>query len=306
MTVAFTSSRSLNRAENIKALYDFYDGEKVFFRNTSERLKNEKFDLVVTDEFLNNCKSDMIMIFHALAGGKTYGLDQPNPYYKGMNTEKLLYAITSSKDMVSLTAKQCGIPEHKVLPIGIPRTDLYFGKKKGDGETKYCDKKMYLYAPTFGTITYKLTNWDAIDRILNDDEILAIKPHPVTGDISNNQYFDHIEFVDPQEPSAPYLIDCDVCITDYSSIMFDAYILDKPVVLFEKDLGTFKHTRGMYLPYPESYSNYHARTEYALIEYCRTAVSTPEKYLNIISSCKGHSREAVVKLIERILGDKNE
>lgn len=38
----------------------------------------------------------------------------------------------------------------------------------------------------------------------------------------------------------------DVLITDYSSIMFDFVLLDRPVVLFAPDLDTYAATRGSY------------------------------------------------------------
>jgi CDP-glycerol glycerophosphotransferase (TagB/SpsB family) len=39
----------------------------------------------------------------------------------------------------------------------------------------------------------------------------------------------------------------DVLITDYSSIMFDYALLDRPIVLYLDDFSEYRNARGMYL-----------------------------------------------------------
>ena len=312
MSVMFISLRPLERAENIKSIWDAYHGEKEFLHRTRDNksyaiLKEKKFDAVITDEFLDYSDSPIVMIYHGLAGGKTYGLDQPHPYHKREFANLYECVVTSSTHMVDMVAKQAGIPKEKVLPLGMPRTDAYIGKKKGDGGTKYGNKTMYLYAPTFNTLTQSLTNWKAIDNMLYDDEVLVIKDHQIAGDmeIEDEYLFKHIERVSCKEISTPYLIDCDVLITDFSSIMFDAMVLDKPVVLYEKDWGTYRERRGMYFEYPYEYSSRHANTGYRMLTLCREAVGhfedDPVCVYNkekVGDMCDGHAVERVVKLIE--------
>ena len=302
MTVLFTSVRPLKRAENIKAVYDKYQGKKEFVKSGTpegqNKIQRKKYDVVVGDELLQKCASPFITIGHGIGGGKKYGFDQRNTYHTKAGAELITYAVIASEAMVDGAAKQLGIPKEKVLPLGFPRTDQYFGAKKGDGKTEYADSKMYLYAPTFETQTYEMTNWSSIDDMLSDDETLIIKPHMVVGDLEPKEYYRHIKFVSPQEPSAPYLIDCDVCVTDYSSIMFDAYVLQKPVVLFAKDWDFYKYKRGMYFNYPEDYSSYHARTGWAMVEACRKAEYEPGKYDKFLGRCDGHSTERVIEVIK--------
>lgn len=312
-TVVFASLRDLDRAENIKALWNAYDGNKKFIKRnyyTPDELCSERFKLVITDEFLPDCISPMIMIFHGIAGGKTYGLDSPNRYHKLSTVKRYLYFITSSKDMVEFTANQCGVEKNKVLPLGMPRTDAYIGKKKGDGGTAWVDKKTYLYVPTFNTYTERFTDWKAIDNMLENDEVLLIKNHMVTGEIELKGEFKHIYQISPQEPTTPYLIDCDVCITDYSSIMFDAYLLRKPVVLFEKDWEAYKNTRGMYFDYPNGYSSRHATTGYEMLRLCREAIGNFEtdkicvrNRAKFAGSCDGKSTKRIIDLIEKELNN---
>lgn len=310
MMVIFASLRPLERAENIKAVWDAYDGEKIFARaNTKagqEIIKNVEADCVVTDEYISQSASPIIMIFHGIAGGKTYGLDQPRPYHYKENVENYLYFITSSEQMVDFVAKQCGAPKEKVLPLGLPRTDLYFKDLKRDPKFLPEGKTVYLYCPTFKTLTEKKTDWHKIDSMLNENEIFVIKNHMIEGDphISEDNKLKHVRIVSCNFPSAPFLKRCDVLITDYSSIMFDAMILDKPVVLYEKDWEVYSKERGMYFEYPEGYSGRHVRTEEDLIDTLRRSQVTDyicrgnRDYL--AGSCDGHATERLVKLIKDI------
>lgn len=308
--VLFTSNHELNRAENIKAVYDAYDGEKFFIKvnpwKNNPEFSSSKYSLRVTDEFISASPRKALMIGHGISGGKTYGLDQPHPYHNIRNARLLTYVIATSSDMVELTAKQCGVDTSRVLPLGMPRTDAYFGKKKGDGGTILAEKRAYLYAPTFRgqhESPMPSLDWEYIDKSLTDDEVLVVKPHMVTKHILDGAYR-HIVEVSSEEPSTPYLIDCDVLITDYSSIMLDAHILEKPVVLFEKSKG-YTETRGMYLPYPHGYASRYCTNERDLVDVIREADIPQEEDIRCrqitASACDGHSTERVVKLIKELI-----
>ena len=63
MTVLFISSRPMPRCENITAVYEAYDGDKIFnrmYNRTSDILSGKKdvdYDLVVTDELVKESKA---------------------------------------------------------------------------------------------------------------------------------------------------------------------------------------------------------------------------------------------------------
>lgn len=308
--VLFTSERSLKRAENIRAVYDAYDGPKEFIQvdpyNPSPELTASRFELRVTDELVRSTPGKVIMIGHGLSGGKYYGLDQPHPYFRRCCSQLLTYVVATSEAMIDMTAKQCGVDVSRVLPLGMPRTDAYFGKRKGDGGTLLAKKRAYLYAPTFrngNEPPMPRIDWDKIDNALTDDELLVVKPHMITKHILEGHY-DHIIEVSSDVPSTPYLIDCDVLITDYSSIMLDAHILRKPVILFEKEKG-FVEARGMYLDYPGGYASRYATTEDDLIAMMQVAEGQGQEDLKCLEltagSCDGHSTERVIELIKETL-----
>lgn len=308
--VLFLSRRPLGRAENITAVYEAYDGEKEFiqetWKNPDPRIFADDIAVIVTDEFISYSPGKQILIGHAMSGGKSYGLDQPNRYYKRKDAHLITWAVCTSKDTIALTAHQSGISKDKVLPLGMPRTDAYFGKKKGDGGTFLARKRAYLFCPTFrgrGEPPMPKYDWKYLDALLHDDELFVVKPHMVTKTILTQEY-KHIIQVSSNEPSTPYLIDCDVLITDYSSIVFDGHMLGKPVVLWEKLTGFVKR-RGLYFDYPNGYASRYAVSEDDLLTVIREAHAPGKEDLlckeRACGACDGHSTERVIELIRSCL-----
>ena len=318
--VLFTSFRPFDRAENIRAIYNAYNGTKQYlcsYGNYGEAFRAEvesgKYSLMVTDDFPKYTPGKCIMIWHGIQGGKHIGLDQPNhPYYDTSYADRMTYIISAGKSMVPVWSQCTGVPQDRILPLGMPRTDEYIGKRKGDGHTPLADKRSYLFVPTFrdrGDTPFPDIDWDYIDDHLTDSELLVIKAHPwFTQHVGNKLHSGkrkHIIEVSGNEPSAPYLYDCDVVITDYSSIMFDGYLLGKPCILFEKKPGYAK-TRGMYLEYPYGYSSRYAENENDLIFMARNSYSLRniDRYCmyQVADACNGHSCERISSLIDSLIG----
>lgn len=309
--VLFFSERNLDRAENIKAVYYAYDGgAKRFVTHRELReidyLKHSSYGIAVDDDFGRYQEKPTLHIGHGIPGGKTYGLDQPNAYLTQAECNRIKYAIASSEHLVEHVARQCGIPKERVLPLGMPRTDSYRNKRKGDGKTELRHKRAYLYCPTFRSFNRGVKpdiDLGLLDSLLNDDEVFAIKMHMVTGKFDMGNY-KHIIQLDPDVPSAPYLFDCDVLITDYSSIVFDGHLLYKPIVLFEKDSEKYLQERGMTLEYPKDYAKNHCRDEKTLVKMLREAKrNSHDDFIRdtYTSACyDGMSTMRVVNLIEKM------
>lgn len=314
--VMFTSRRPLGRCENITAIFNAYDGEKDFIQesnwsNPNPAIYDPNIAVLVADDTVSYNPGKLILVTHGVSGGKSYGLKQPQPYHSIERGKLIDYVVSTSTYTIPLEAEQHGVSEYQVLPLGMPRTDVYFAKKKGDGGTIMGDKRGYLFAPTmrkpFEPKMPKI-DWDYIDSQLTDDEVMVVKRHMVTKEPILDKKYKHIVEVEPNVPSTPYLIDCDVLITDYSSIMFDAHVMEKPVVLFEKETG-FVGIRGMAYQYPNSYSSRYATTEERLVELMKSADKPQENdkecYWRSCEKCDGHSTERVVNLIKKCLeGEK--
>ncbi len=132
----------------------------------------------------------------------------------------------------------------EMLEIGYPRNDILVNE---NNETKINaikerlnidkDKKIILYAPTWRdnefhqSGIYKFAtemDFNAMKNALSDDYVLIVKFHYLVKD--------KIEMWDIQEL---YLIS-DILITDYSSVMFDYALLNRPILFFTYDMEFYK------------------------------------------------------------------
>ena len=145
----------------------------------------------------------------------------------------------------------------EMLEIGYPRNDILINE---NNETKINeikerlnidkDKKIILYAPTWRdnefhrSGIYKFAtemDFNAMQNALSDEYVLIVKFHYLVKDEINwDEYRDFIiecnEMWDIQEL---YLIS-DILITDYSSVMFDYALLNRPILFFTYDLDFYK------------------------------------------------------------------
>lgn len=307
--VLFAGTRPYGRAENISALYDAYQGEKkylgIYDYNEFLKINDKDYNVLVIDEFPRRFSKINIMIWHAIQGGKYIGFNQPNPYINLDIVKRIDYIIAAGDGAVSMWSKCTRLPENKILPLGMPRTDTFIGKTKGYGNTILANKRSYLYVPTFRELTEPtafLLNYDWLDNELTDNELFIVKAHMRDQRILPKQY-KHIIEISSNEPSAPYLYDCDVIITDYSSIIFDGYLLNKPSILYSPNLD-YVSKRGMYMQYPQEYSSKYAVNERELLNLLRSTQELTEvekNCINIVANkCDGHSCERICNLISNL------
>ncbi len=303
--------RDVSRSENLMALYEAYQGEKTIChicnREYLQEARNGKYGLIVTDIFPTDHFAPTIMLWHSIQGGKHIGLDEQGTYYGREMADNIDAIIAAGSGIGKEMWHQCtGVPLSRIYDFGMPRTDRYIGKRKGDGHTVGAKKRMYLYVPTFRAFDepdLPQIDWDYIDENLTDGEVLVVKAHPQSHTLTIHDHYKHIVEADRMEASVNYLYDADVLITDYSSIIFDGYLLRKPAVLFEPNKG-YVQKRGMYLEYPFGYCSRFAKTEEALLNHLRNAThlhNAEKKCIKeIADACDGHSCERICELIKQI------
>lgn len=148
----------------------------------------------------------------------------------------------------------------EIFECGIPRSDVLFSCGKeyiSNLKDKYSignSVHVLLYAPTFrddgNTSIYNLNIEEVIntlEKVYNEKWICIVRLHP---NISNrdsiikysNSIINGSKYSDPQE----LILLSDILITDYSSIMMDFGIINKPVFLYTPDLDQFRNEgRGL-------------------------------------------------------------
>lgn len=320
MPVLFNSSRPLGRCENLTAVWDAYDGAKRFVRGGFGDLsRHADCPVLVTDEFVRAKPpgSIVVMVSHGITGGKHYGNDQPSGAYTPEACALVDWYATSSEAGRRFRASAAGIPIERCVPLGMPRTDAYVGKEKGDGGTFLAKfPRAYLYAPTFRSSCDEplpRIDWASLDALMDDDEVLVVKRHMVVRDpMLGGRRYVHVCEADSMEPSTPYLIDCDVLCTDFSSILFDGYLLGKPSVLAAGATDPYLRTRGMYWRYPDQYGSRvvplrDGGMEAAWLDALRDAAANGMGPVErgcrerTADACDGHSTERVVALVRRLM-----
>lgn len=315
--VLFNSARPLGRCENVTAVWDACDMVKRFERiGYGDLSRHSDCSVVVTDEFVRgkSANQSAVMIAHGLTGGKLYGNDQRHGQFTRDTCSLVDWYVVSSEAGIQLAASAAGIPESRCLPLGMPRTDAYFGMSRGDGGTFLAKfGRAYLYAPTFrarydpprGRI-----DWAVLDELMDDDEILVVKRHPIVSRHMVEQRLVHIVEADPREPSTPYLVDCSVLATDFSSILFDGYVLGKPSVLTADETDGYLAFRGMYWRYPGQYGSRSVSVEgneRQFLELLRDAADNGMGHVELAcrertaGACDGYSTNRVLDLVRGLL-----
>lgn len=318
--VLFTSDHALLRAENIRAVWGAYSGPKEFKRGSEcmSRAAADGYAAVVCDTLprympdKGDCKS--IVIGHGIIG-KKYALDETRDGIDRDAIAQIDAAICPSEGIVDIMAGQFDLPPERVFPLGFPRTDQYAGAEKGDGETflaKY--RRAYLYAPTLRWLDdgghLARIDWAKLDAMLDDDEIVVVKRHYFQEQPVVLEDVERIVEVAPQEPSAPYVKDCDVLVTDYSSIVVDGYLAGKPSVLVVDDMDEYLATRGMNLDFPNEYGSrvvVAEGDEEGLLAMMRDAAEngmgeTERAFMRKVAGmCDGNSAARVCDLVESLV-----
>lgn len=316
-TVLFATNHPLERSENIRAVWEAYRGPKELAIPVETMKVAEGYPVVVTDTlnpYVPGKDFTLVNIGHGITGDKKYALDEVRVGIDPRAMAQNDYLVNASTKTVDIAAGQFGIPPESVVPLGFPRSDMVVGKEKGDGGTFLADyRRAYLYAPTFrgpndGDRLPEI-DWMKLDSMLQDDEVLVVKRHYFTGKQIVRRQCRHVVEVSNSDGISPYLVDCDVLITDYSSTMFEAMLLGVPTVLAVDDMEAYLQTRGMYLDYPGQYSTRFLEVEgneEGLLEMAREAAmdgltQAEIECLELVADmCDGHSSERVAAFIERL------
>ena len=199
---------------------------------------------------------------------KTLGLDVPADFpTKKMENDFIKKCsrwdyLTVQSDFVANLTKRCFRFKKKFLKYGYPRTDMLYTKnnpadiaqiKEKMGLPK--DKKVILYAPTW-RLRNKfnlMIDLDSFKKSLSDEYILILRLHHFSAKGWKQPPKDDFiyDLTDYGSIEELFLVS-DILVTDYSSVMFDYSILDRPMFLFTYDMEEYRDKlRGIYFDIEE-------------------------------------------------------
>lgn len=209
-----------------------------------------------------------------------------------------------------------------IQSLGIPRTDQFYDQdyisscyeKIHTLVPASNEKKIILYAPTYRGFEPHRAAPDEIDigmfaEKLSDEYILIIKHHQTlsTWPEIPQQYKDSFAY-DMTKGSGMDINELmtvsDICITDYSSLVFDFAIYEKPVVFFAYDEDEYCDERGFYYTVGELSAGPVCRTNEEVVDYIanidkRFDIGDIKKFKErFIRDCDGHATERIIKIIK--------
>lgn len=170
--------------------------------------------------------------------------------------------LVSSKEVIPYYAEAFNMDAGKILPIGVPRTDIFFDmEEKYRIEKNFFDKypdlknkKIILYAPTFRgrgqtTVSFDMTlDFDMISKNLKEDEVMVLKMHPFVKARIDSKWRNIIDLSDSMDINE-LMIMSDLLITDYSSVVFEFSLMDKPIIMYSPDREEYIKERDFYYEY---------------------------------------------------------
>lgn len=336
--IAFVTARSNEELlPNIRGVYDRTNGKKVVFTRMMP-YDDEQMDeaiqavysskVVVTDDYFYLFRKfgkkpgqKFVQLWHAAGAFKKFGVDGTSlfPEVDRLYHKDYDVVSVSGENVRGIYAGAFGVEETRVEAYGVPRTDKlldaeYVSQVRKRILTEHpnlAGKQIILYAPTFrdgkGQDKHDFRpemDFESLSHSLKENQVFLICPHPVMQNRIVPGSYENIIQVEDFTTNEMMCV-ADLLITDYSSVIFEFSLLDKPMVFYCYDYD--EYNRDFYLDYEKDLPGKLLRSYSELEEYiCKgdfnEADRAKEFRKRYMSACDGKSSErlahAVVKLLE--------
>lgn len=261
-------AKKLNPGIFNKIGYIFHMIRQMYEISTSKVVILDSYCIVVS---VLKHKKDLkiIQMWHAMGSLKKFGLSSVNSTSAlkkkmDVNKKKKLnevmrmhknydYFFVSSESAKKYFAEAFGTSLEKGVVMPLPVVDLLTCdeyKKNIIRQIKNTysvmnDKKNILYVPTFREEENEEKIRDLIESIDYNKYNLIIKLHPLT----KLKTFDERVIWDKKYKSRDMMIASDYVITDYSAIVYEAVILNKPIYFYIYDYEEYSKKRDFYIDF---------------------------------------------------------
>lgn len=223
----------------------------------------------------------VLQVWHATGAIKKFG----NVIKREYPIQNYDYVIANSEYWCQPYSQAFGVVPSQVKVTGMPRVDhlldvQYLSKTKERLLRKYPalqGKKIILYAPTFrGNIYQGFYNvpFDGVKLIeaLGDEFAIVYKYHPLMkeSEIANHPSL----FLMNNEDTHDLFTISECLISDFSSIIFDYALLNKPMFFYVPDLDGYLEKLGCFVEYEKMMPGPICFDEESLIEMLQQADSS--------------------------------
>jgi len=305
------------------------------------KLADAEFIFVSESSYFLSClpirpETTVIQVWHACGAFKKFGWSAVGLGFGTTAQDLMRYPVHGNFDYVTVSAPEVvwayaeafHMEERvdRILPIGVSRTDKFFRPKFRTRALERFEKalpmplrgrRVILYAPTFrGQVAHAaappLPDLRVLREKLGGQYVVAVKQHPFVRkrpEIPENVR-DFAADLSESLPIEDLLTAADVLVTDYSSVIFEYSLFERPMIFYVPDLRRYTDERGFYYPLPEMMPGPVARSTRALAQELQSADGDFDlarvrafKY-RFMSACDGHATGRVLKLMERVREEK--
>lgn len=251
-----------------KFLYVFHILRQMYHIATSKVVLLDSYCLPVS--LLHHKKKLLVIqMWHAMGSLKKFGYsvvetDTASSAFKNKMTKdrkksivKVMrmhkgydYILTSSDESAPHFAEAFGYPLEKMVVIPLPIVDLltdvsYQKQMEDEIKNSYPEmrkRKNIVYVPTFRPEEKEDKIQELIDSVDYEHYNLIIKLHPLT----KLNHYDERVIWDKQFTSQDMLLASDIIISDYSAIIYEASLLNKPLYFYIYDYNEYVKMRDFY------------------------------------------------------------
>ena len=237
------------------------------------------------------------------------------------NNRNYTHVTVSSPEIIWAYAEAMDLKGHEdvIKPVGTSRTDIFFRPETSKEAFRHLyekfpaakGKKVILFAPTFrGRVAHATTpdcfDLEAFYQAFGDEYVVVMKHHPLVRELPElPEQLKHTFAYDATKTMTIEDLLCvsDICISDYSSLIFEYSLFERPMLFFAYDLDEYFDWRGFYYPYEELTPGPVCRTNEEMIDYIRHIDERFEKQQVIdfknkfMSACDGHATERILDMV---------
>ena len=227
------------------------------------------------------------------------------------------WMIVSSPEVRWAYKEACGLPEEAIIATGISRTDRFFDrefhKRAKEKIRKYIlfntNRKIILYAPTFrgDALDAQMPRILSLIRLkaaLEKQYVIVFKQHPHIKEHIKipKECADFVFDVSEKMEIDELMCVADLCITDYSSLIFEYSIFERPILFYAYDLKEYCKEQGFFYEFESFVPGYICKTEEDIIYQIEHITDYDLKKMRefrkkFMSSCDGHATERILKLV---------
>lgn len=263
-------------------------------------------------------------VWHACGAFKKFGMSTAEKIFgasqetleKYPNYKNLELVTVSSPEIIWAYEEAMNLKheDHIVRATGVSRTDVFFDPEFIAGARQKVlevfpeigDRKIILYAPTFRGRTKSAKTPNCLDiaafaEHFSKDYVLLLKHHPMVKKRPRvpEEYQDFAMDVTKTLNIDTLLCVSDICISDYSSLIYEYSLFERPMIFYAFDLDDYFDWRGFYYNYDELTPGPIFKTNEEMIEYIEhiderfdrdEVVAFRKKFMG---ACDGHATERI-------------